>query len=62
LDSQFPNVFYLKATDPATASTALEARFEVKDRAELRLLLDMPDDEHAIYDLGPLLVAKIVDA
>jgi hypothetical protein len=65
LDGKFPNVFYLKATDPATASIVREARFEVKDRSELRLLLDMPDDEisgHAIYDLEPFLVAKIVDA
>jgi hypothetical protein len=65
LDSKFPNVFYLKATDPATASIALEARFEVKDRAELRLLLNMPDDElsgHAIYDLEPFLVETIVNA
>jgi len=63
LDSKFPNVFYLRATDPVTASIALEARFEVKDRSELRLLLDMPEDEltdHAIYDLKPSLVAKIV--
>jgi hypothetical protein len=65
LNSKFPNVFYLRATDPATASIALEARFEVKDRSELRLLLDMPDDEllgHAIYDLEPFLVAKIANA
>jgi hypothetical protein len=65
LDSKFPNVFYLRATDPATASIALEARFEVKDRSELRLLLDMPDDElsgHQIHDLEPFLVAKIANA
>jgi hypothetical protein len=63
LDSKFPNVFYLKATDSAIASIVLEARFEVKDRSELRLLLDMPDDEltdDTIYDLQPSLVAKIV--
>ena len=63
MDSKFPNVFYLKATDSAIASIVLEARFEVKDRSELRLLLDMPDDEltdDTIYDLQPSLVAKIV--
>ena len=45
MERSFPNVFLLKARDPATASIALEARFEIKDRAELRALLDMPDDE-----------------
>jgi hypothetical protein len=57
------NRYVLEAIDPATASIALEARFEVKTRSELRLLLDMPDDEltdHASYDLKPFLVAKIV--
>jgi hypothetical protein len=41
----FPHAFLLKARDPATASIGLEARFEVKDRAELRALLEMPEDE-----------------
>lgn len=59
----FPNPFLLKARDPATASIGLEARFEVKDRAELRALLDMPEDgigKVAIYKLGSGSVAKIV--
>jgi hypothetical protein len=59
----FPNAFLLKARDPATASIGLEARFEVKDRAELRALLEMPEDElgkGAIYELGSGSVAKIV--
>jgi hypothetical protein len=63
LESKLPNIFFLKAVDPATRSIATEARFEVKDRAELRLLLDMAEDElkdNAIYDLEPSEVAKIV--
>jgi hypothetical protein len=57
------NRFVLEARDPATASITLEARFEVKSRSELRLLLDMPEHEltdQAIYDLAPFLVARIV--
>ena len=63
VERSFPNVFLLKARDPATASIALEARLEVKDRAELRALLDMPDDElgdSAVYDLDSLSVVKVV--
>jgi hypothetical protein len=59
----FPNAFLLKARDPATASIGLEARFDVKDRAELRALLEMPADEledGAVYDLDSYDVAKIV--
>jgi hypothetical protein len=64
VDDKFPNVFFLKATDPATHSIALEARFEVTDVAELRTLLAMPADEltgPGIYDLEPSCVAKIVN-
>ena len=59
----FPNAFLLKARDPATASISLEARFEVKDRAELGALLEMPEDElgeGSIYELESVSVAKIV--
>jgi hypothetical protein len=59
----FPNAFLLKARDPATASSGLEVRFEVKDRAELRALLEMPGDglgEGTIYELESVSVAKIV--
>jgi hypothetical protein len=38
----FPNALLLKARDPATPSIGLEVRFEVKDRAEPRALLEMP--------------------
>lgn len=58
-----PNVFLLKARDPATASISLEAQFEVKDRAELRSLLEMSADEledGATYELDSEDVAKIV--
>ena len=58
-----PNVFVLRARDPATASIAQEVRFAVKDRAELRSLLDIPDDElvdGAVYDLDSACVAEIV--
>jgi hypothetical protein len=63
VERSIPNVFLLKARDPATASISLEARFEVKDRAELRTLLEMPADEledGAIYELDFHGVAKIV--
>jgi hypothetical protein len=59
-----PNVFLLKARDSATYSIAQEVRFEIKDRAELRSLIDIPDDElvdGAVYDLDSADVAKIVE-
>jgi hypothetical protein len=64
MSRQFPNVFLLKARDPATYSIAREVRFEIKDRAELRLLLEMAEDEWvdgANYDLDPSTVATIVE-
>jgi hypothetical protein len=59
----FPNAFLLKARDPVTASICLEARFEVKDCAELRALLEMLENElgeGTIYELESVSVAKIV--
>jgi hypothetical protein len=64
MQQQCPNVFLLKARDPATYSIAREVRFEIKDRAELRLLLEMSEEEWvdgANYDLDPATVARIVE-
>jgi hypothetical protein len=64
MQRQLSNVFFLKARDPATYSIALEVRFEIKNLAELRLLLDMPEDEWvdgAVYELDPSGVAAIVE-
>ena len=47
-------VFVLRAVDPATASIAHEARFEIADAAALCALLQKPlseFDPHAVYEL-----------
>lgn len=63
MELHFPNVFFLRARDPATYSLTMEVRFEIKDFAELRLVLGMSDDEFVegrCYKLEYANVAKIV--
>jgi hypothetical protein len=63
MESKADKVFLLRARDPATHCFAHEARFEIRDLAELCSLLELPVQDWetgAVYNLDSEGVATLV--